>query len=77
MRYIGAFGSATFMLALILAGAVVGLAAKAAGGFDDAGWVVAAGLGGVGGIAVHVLGTGVMWVYGAVVGVRRLTQRER
>ena len=77
MTYLRAFGSAASLLVLIGLGALAGLVAKAAGGLDDAGWAVAAGLGAVGGIAVHVVGTGLMWVHGAVLGVRRLAQRGR
>ncbi|GAB3021248.1 hypothetical protein GCM10011376_22040 [Nocardioides flavus (ex Wang et al. 2016)] len=63
MRVLGIFDSAWTLVFLAVTGAVLGLVVKAATS-ADAGWGVAAGLGALGGVVVHYVGTGLLWIYG-------------
>ncbi|UFN44322.1 hypothetical protein [Nocardioides okcheonensis] len=63
MRVLGIFDSAWTLVVLAVVGAVVGVAVAAATS-SDTGLAVAAGLGAVAGVAVHYVGTGLLWVYG-------------
>lgn len=79
MRVLGIFDSAWALVLLAAAGAVLGLVVEAAAA-ADAGWGVAAGLGALGGVAVHYLGTGLLWAYGlttAAGAARRGVRRDR
>lgn len=78
MRILGIFDSAWTLVFLAATGAVLGVVAKAALS-ADAGWGVAAGLGALGGVVVHYLGTGLLWIYGltsAAGAARRAARRD-
>lgn len=78
MRVLGIFDSAWTLVFLAATGAALGLVVKAATS-TDAGWGVAAGLGAVGGVAVHYLGTALLWIYGltsAAGAARRASPRD-
>lgn len=78
MRILGIFDSAWTLVFLAATGAVLGVVAKAALS-ADAGWGVAAGLGALGGVVVHYLGTGLLWIYGltsAAGAARRAARRN-
>ena len=78
MRVLGIFDSAWTLVFLAATGAVLGVVAKAALS-ADAGWGVAAGLGALGGVVVHYLGTGLLWIYGltsAAGAARRAARRD-
>ena len=78
MRILGIFDSAWTLVFLAATGAVLGVVAKAALS-ADAGWGVAAGLGALGGVVVHYLGTGLLWIYGltsAAGAARRVARRD-
>lgn len=78
MRVLGIFDSAWTLVFLAATGAVLGVVAKAALS-ADAGWGVAAGLGALGGVVVHYLGTGLLWIYGltsAAGAARRAARRN-
>jgi hypothetical protein len=78
VRVLGIFDSAWTLVFLAATGAVLGVVAKAALS-ADAGWGVAAGLGALGGVVVHYLGTGLLWIYGlssAAGAARRAARRD-
>jgi hypothetical protein len=77
VRVLGIFDSAWTLVFLAATGAVLGLVVKAATS-AEAGWGVAAGLGALGGVVVHYLGTGLLWIYGltAAAGAARRTARR-
>lgn len=77
MRVLEIFDSAWTLVFLAATGAVLGLVVKAAIS-ADAGWGVAAGLGALGGVVVHYLGTGLLWIYGltAAGAARRAAGRD-
>jgi hypothetical protein len=78
VRVLRIFGSGWTLVLLVVTGALLGLVVEAATP-GEAGWGVAAGLGALGGVVVHYLGTGLLWIHGltsAAGAARRAARRS-